>query len=60
MNLPKPSKNGGLPQDFFRRAKRAGKSFVLGFSKKNTDAVATTGQYSDEETYITYYAEAPP
>ena len=36
MKLPKTSKNGGLSQDFFRRAKRAGKSFVLGFSKKKT------------------------
>ena len=35
MKLPKTPKNGGLPQDFFRRAKRAGKSSVPGNTKKH-------------------------
>ena len=34
IKLPKTPKNCGLPQDFFRRAKRAGKIFHLGFSEK--------------------------
>ena len=38
MKLSKTSKNDGLPQDFFRRAKRAGKIAVLGLAeKKNTE-----------------------
>ena len=36
MKLPKTPKNGGLPQDYFRHAKRAGKTLVLGFQEKNT------------------------
>ena len=36
MKLAKTSKNDGLPQDFFRRAKRAGKIAVLGLAEKNT------------------------
>ena len=36
MELSKTSKNDGLPQDFFRRAKRAGKIAVLGLAEKKT------------------------
>ena len=36
MKLAKTSKNDGLPQDFFRRAKRAGKIAVLGLAEKKT------------------------
>ena len=35
MKLSKTPKNGGLPHDFFRRAKRAGKTLVLGFKKNH-------------------------
>ena len=34
MKLFKTSKNDGLSQDFFGRAKRAGKSLILGFQEK--------------------------
>ena len=36
MKLSKTSKNDGLPQVFFRRAKRAGKIAVLGLAEKKT------------------------
>ena len=39
MKLFKTSKNDGLSQDFFGRAKRAGKSLILGFQEKNTARV---------------------
>ena len=42
MKLPKTSKNDDLPQDFFWRAKRAGKTLVLGFQEKNTGSVCMT------------------
>ena len=42
MKLPKTPQNGGLPQDFFRRAKRAGKTLVLGFQEKNTLSVTSS------------------
>ena len=34
MKLFKTSKNDGLSQDIFGRAKRAGKSLILGFQEK--------------------------
>ena len=34
MKLVKTSKNDGLSQDIFGRAKRAGKSLILGFQEK--------------------------
>lgn len=37
MDLPKTSKTGDSPPDFFRRPKRAGKNFNLGYTRKNTD-----------------------
>ena len=43
MKLFKTSKNDGLSQDFFGRAKRAGKSLILGFQEKNTVALLPIG-----------------
>ena len=44
MKLSKMPQNGGLPQDFFRRAKRAGKTLVLGFQEKTYSCCFATSK----------------
>ena len=48
MKLSKTSKNDGLPQDFFRRAKRAGKIAVLGLAEKKTLPIRVYKSRPDE------------
>ena len=59
MKMSKTSKNDGLPHDFFRRAKRAGKIAVLGLAEKKhwlqQNAEHTTGLDIMKNTTLAHF-----